>query len=702
MKIINKRNKNSKAIQNLGLNYFKKDYNKNKNSRSHKALKIFPKELINNFNRHSDSSGINNSITTSDNYKTEIINEKNKNFNLNNSNLGELYDEEINYDIDTTNKNFHDTTDSSQIKKEKENGNSIENNEISDFNIHNNIHKNSTQKEYWLDEKNRYIQELEKKIQSQEKTINTLSQFKTLYEETISKNNTKKNSAKIEVNFASLENDLNYDYSNKKLLKKLNKEDIRNKTYNDKFENKKINDEADEIKIIKEKKENSKDKYNALYSKYLQLNNDFKYLNNNNQIKFKYEKLLEEYKLLKNKLEEKNKIIVNQQNEINILKNNENPNCKIQYILGGEQEKQVIKNLKQQIEVFRKDLVLSQAMIKSLKSEIAQLNQKNNIASINSINTNINNTNRNNSIDKYLFTFNDNNQNISSTPTPIFKNEKTINYSENPQNLINSLNNKNQLLTKVLEENNQLRNKLKNMDKYFPGFEEVKNYDKIKEEIYNKNIIKKYEEKFKYFNAYIKKVKSIIQKIYEDIPIIINKNTDKNKIENKIISNKFIINLYELRKEYNCIKKIDFYNLDITDDEKCVKIFQNIMKILIEELETIIKYKNNENELNKKFLYDTKKINLKELNIGKNSFIENNISNILIKKDKDKIFDDESLSKTNDKNNIDFISDYKNKGNKNSIKSRQKGVYNFEYGMNADEPEFLEKKYKTIFNNIEI
>ena len=702
MKITNKRKINSKTIENLGLNYFTKEKNKNKNSRSHKTLKIYPKEFINNFNKHSDSSGINNSLTASD-YKTEIINENNKNFYLNNSNLGELFDEEINYDIDTTNKNFHDTTDSSKIKKENENENesknSIENHEINDYNIYNNIHKNSTQKEYWLEEKNRYIQELEKKIQSQEKAINNLSKYKKLFEENISKKN--KNSPKIEVNFASLENDLNYDYSNRKLLKKINKEDIRNKTYNDKFENNKINSEIDEINIIKEKKQNLKDKYNVLYSKYLQLNNDFKYLNNNNQIKFKYEKILEEYKILKNQLEEKNKIIDIQKNEINKLKNNENSNCKIQYIIGGEQEKQVIKNLKQQIEVFKKDLVLSQAMIKSLKSEIAQLNKNKNITSINSADTNIN-TNRNNSIDKYVFTFNENNQN--KTSTPIFKNEKIINYNDNnnPQNLINSLNNKNQLLTKVLEENNQLRNRLKNIDKYFPGFEEVNNYDKIKEEIHNKNIIRKYEEKFKYFNAYIKCVKTIIQKIYEDIPIIINKNTNKDKIENKIISNKFIINLYEIRKEYNCLKKIDYYNLDITDDEKCIKIFQNIMKILNEELESIIKYKNNENEIDKKLLYDSKKINLKDLNLDKNTFIENDLNNILIKKNKDKKFGDESLLKINDKNSFKFIIDHKNKGNKNDIKSRQKGLYNFEYGMNADESEFLEKKYKTIFNNIEI
>ena len=75
----------------------------------------------------------------------------------------------------------------------------------------------------------------------------------------------------------------------------------------------------------------------------------------------------------------------------------------------------------------------------------------------------------NNLFDKYNFTFNNNhNQNSSISP----KNNLRIindtiednfnNYST--KDLINSLNNKNKLLTKVLQENNLLRKKLKKFD----------------------------------------------------------------------------------------------------------------------------------------------------------------------------------------------------------------------------------------------
>ena len=110
----------------------------------------------------------------------------------------------------------------------------------------------------------------------------------------------------------------------------------------------------------------------------------------------------------------------------------------------------------------------------------------------------------------YLFTFN-NNKSINQTMSQ--KNIKNINYNdiiynnENPQDLINSLNNKNKLLAKVLEENNQLRKKLKKFDSFLPDFEDKSLRDEKLEELNDKKIIKKYEEKFKYFNRYIKKIK---------------------------------------------------------------------------------------------------------------------------------------------------------------------------------------------------
>ena len=681
-----KKNSNSKTLDNLGNNNFQK---RNKYSRSHKTLNIYPKESINDFDITKESYVLNNSLTISDNYQTDKKKLK-KNPNLKRNNPNDLYTEEINYNInDTSNKNFHETTDSSQIKK---NGNYIENDdddEVNDYNFYNNLHRNSSQKEYWFEEKNKYIQELEKKIQSQESTIDNLLKYKKVFEEKISNLNNNNNEVK-KFKFASLENDINYDYGNKKLVKKLNKEDIETKTNISKFHNNNYQKNNNNINDLNRPKNNnnSQDKYNDLYSKYLQLNNDFKYLNNNNnslneinQLKNKYIKLQEEYKILKNKIEEKNNIIENQRNELNKIKNSENSNCKIQYIVGGEEEKEVIKNLKQQVEMFRKDLVLSQAMVNSLKSEIVQLNKRNN------------NLKKNNSIDKFTFTFNDN-KSINKSITPASQNGKTINYNdiiynnESAQNLINSINNKNELLTKVLSENNKLRNKLKKFDSFLPEFMDMNKNKEIEEELNDKQIIKKYEEKFKYFNGYIKNLKFLIKNIFNDIPSIINKYT--SEIGNKNLSDKFVFDLYNLRKEYNYIKDIDTYNLDTTDDEKCLNIYQKIMKSLSEELEIIIKSKNSENNTNQKYIYDTQKLNIKDLNSNKSSVIEGDLNKILLKKERPSLLNNDLLgnNKYKSKSKITYISDYKSKSNKYKDSS-QNQTYNFKYGKNVNEPDFL-------------
>ena len=710
MNIYNKRRINTKTIENGDINFLQND--KNKFSKSQKSLKLVPRELINNFEYPLETAVFNNSINNSVNKQN-----KNKNYNLDNTQTSDLYDEEINYNVD--NNNIHDTTDSSQIKKEYQID--IDN----DFNFYkdNDISKNSTQKEYWLEEKNRYIQELEKKIQLQENTINNLVKYKSRFEEkikTVNSNDPKK----IPINnfsFSSLRGDLSYDCAHKKLMKKKNKDDIKNKTYNN-FNNKSDND----INIIHKRKNNSKDKYNDLYSKYLQLNNDFKYLNNNNemsQIKNKFDKLQMNYKILKNKIDEKNKIIEKQKNEINQIKNNnDTSNCNIQYIVGGNEEKEVIKKLKQQVESFRKDLVLSQAMVNSLQSEIQQLNKNNviknkynnnNTSSNNKINSSTNNIidKNKNSLDKYVFTFNDNNsniQNMSITPSPgrtISYKDIMVNNNDNQQDLIISLNNKNKLLTKVLAENNQLRNKLKKFDSFLPEFVDIEKNEDSPDEI-NKKVIRKYEEKFKYFNEYIKKMKKNIQQIYETIPHMINKYTNKN--ENKILSDKFIFDLYELRKDYNSIKKIDSYNLDITDDEKCINIYKKIMKLLNEEFGKIISNKNiqNEknnnhtNEKNNNYVYNMNKLSINDLNTIKNISLENEKNNVLIENEKQNKTNNNNF---NEKKKITYITDYKNKNKKNKTTDSPNGIYNFEYGKNTDGLKFFENNYKTIYdNNIDI
>ena len=73
---------------------------------------------------------------------------------------------------------------------------------------------------------------------------------------------------------------------------------------------------------------------------------------------------------MKSKINSKNKIIKNQQKQITEIKKVKNEN--------NEEEKDLIKNLREQTEAFRKDLVLSQAMVNSLKAEIEVLKKSNN------------------------------------------------------------------------------------------------------------------------------------------------------------------------------------------------------------------------------------------------------------------------------------------------------------------------------------
>ena len=122
-----------------------------------------------------------------------------------------------------------------------------------------------------------------------------------------------------------------------------------------------------------------------------------------------------------------------------------------------------------------------------------------------------------NGIDKYNFTFNDN---VSISPKNNL--EKSINLNDNDYSktdLINSLNNKNKLLTKVLQENNLLRNRLKKFDSFLPNFIDVydnKEFEELNKEQLRENLIKKYEEKFQYFSSYVKRIKNYQSICYLD------------------------------------------------------------------------------------------------------------------------------------------------------------------------------------------
>ena len=108
----------------------------------------------------------------------------------------------------------------------------------------------------------------------------------------------------------------------------------------------------------------------------------------------------------------------------------------------------------------------------------------------------------------------------------------------------------------------------------------------------------------------------IINDIFKDIPLTLNKYLNNT---NSLLE-KFIIGLYDLRKEYYSIKKIDEFNLDITDDEKVLKIYMNLIELLNNELELFTN--NNFSNIN---LNDNAISNI--TNLSNNNFSSSNFNN---------------------------------------------------------------------------
>ena len=692
----------------------------------HNNDQIKSKTIENRNNQNTIRKKINKfskSQTTSNILNYELFNKKrpiNKEINNNYSNSfsekgNELYEEEINYNIDST-KNNHDTTYFTNHYKniKKDDSNFLNNENIMD--------KKYAQKEYWLEEKNSYIKELEKKIKKQNNIINGLLNNESSSKITNSQDKVSNSSSYLD-----------YNLENKNMIRKLSRKGKINRTFIDDLPNNELNiDEATNNSnkySTKSKMSNDrtkpKDKYDKLYSKYLNLLNDFKYLNNNknnnenslNKLKNKYNSLLEETKNLKSKINSKNKIIKNQQKQITEIKKVKNEN--------NEEEKDLIKNLREQTEAFRKDLVLSQAMVNSLKAEIEVLKKSNNFDNSQFSNKRNKNLNKSNKMfDKYNFTFNSNNNNQSGSISPKNDFERYNNIINNSDYLSNNLNssldNKDKLLTKVLQENNLLRNRLKKFDSFLPNFVDVYDQNDF-EELNKENLIKNYEEKFQYFSFYIKRMKIIIDDLFKDIPFILNKYLNKNNS----LSEKFIIGLYELRKEYYTIKKIDEFNLDITDDEKCIKIYTNLIKLLNKELESFADDNNNINNYNKANLNDNALSNI--TNLSNNNISSSKFNNLQyldkdVKNDNDLIFSDNFTNKNNlnltdlntggikeVKNNFrslssmenifkttndqiinklnsrkTYITNYGNKNRNKSANNHYNREYNFEYGIDSN------------------
>ena len=507
-------------------------------------------------------------------------------YSLNGNEKENLYGEELNFYIDSTsnNKESLDNTDkSSEIKNNTNNRDLIptsKDRNIKKININNS--------------KYNYIKSLEQKIHQQEKQISQLIDYKNLCEETIKEMNPLislplRSDINYNINNYNNKNYNNKNYNNnknKKNAKKLNlsfnQNHISSKKINKGNNSSKYNRANSELDI-NNLSDSETDKYDKLYLKYIKIINDFKNLSNNSVSTNEYTRLKTQFNELKNK---NNNLIKQIQNSKKTLNNEEN---------------EIIKNLKEQVKTFREELVLSQALVNSLRSELEQYNKNN---------------------PNYNLHFNDieTSDKRNYMPNNNYMNNNLL--KEENENLKNSLKNNNILLSKVLEENNRLRGN--NFVNQTPNININKDKD---EDILNlKNNLIQYENKFVYFNDYINNIKNKIDMIYSDINNAINKLESPEK--NKLLSEDSKIKLRDIKNDFQKIKNIDRFNLDSSNDEECLKIYMNLIKLLLDELEKnkpiIINndYQNNTFDKTNKNLIDL-------LEIFKNIINENVIRQLI-------------------------------------------------------------------------
>jgi len=493
----------------------------------------------------------------------------------NESDNKESYGEDVDYFIETISnlkETFNESEDSS------ENSENVNDMELMPVNKNKNSKNNYS--------KDQYIKSLEKKLKEQNAQISKLMSKKNKQMKPLNSlpNNNKKN-----INI--LNNDINYNNitnSSKQNLS-FNPNHIGNNFKNLKKEStvKRHSKANSEIDIIKYLSTCDDDKYDQLYSKYLKLVNDYKNLSNNTVSTNEYSKLKTQYNNLKNK---NNTLLRDIKNERN--KKNEN------------KESAKIKELKEQVDTFRKELVLSQAMVNSLRTELDQLNKYR-----------INNGNDNDydGADGDNVKYSGNRKNLNNNDME----DDISNLRKENEDLKSSLRNNNILLSKVLEENNRLRdgkfdnqilnksndnkdneikdlqNNINNKDNEIKDLQNIIN-NKDNEIKDLQNNINQYKEKFNYFNEYINNIKNQIQKLFNDLSSIVYRLDEP--YSNKKYSDDFYNKLKEIKNEIQMIRAIDKYKLDSKDDEKCLQLYMDLVKSLLNELDNQQKINENINK----------------------------------------------------------------------------------------------------------
>ena len=382
----------------------------------------------------------------------------------------------------------------------------------------------------------------------------------------------------------------NYKYLCEKRIKQLNPGEILPITPNSLNNKNKINQQKNNDNNLYN--QNINKKYELLNEKFEKLLNDYNEIINNNNIhdtssntinvgnnndkyklmKEKYKKVKAENKKIIELLKEETKACETQKNIIDILKQAINNDiCKNSNLKNYITVENIVDftQLKMEIEQYRKELVLSQALVNSLKSEIEQLNKEKGEHKFD----------LNNKQDLNNYNFSENNRNE----------DHNLIMSEN-LSLKSTLNSQAQLIKELMDENQNLKKLVDEATIKLNDCISNKNEDSINNEKLNKelnskdNEIKQYEDKFIYFNEYIATIKSIFMNFQENLPKFIGiYNKLANEDLNSLLSNSFSQSIIKLNNRINQLNKLEKFNLETNIESDLTNIIMELLQIVNNE-----------------------------------------------------------------------------------------------------------------------
>jgi hypothetical protein len=457
---------------------------------------------------------------------------------------------------------------------------------------------------------------------------------------------TNKSSSYLNKSSSNKSGSQNSDLSNSESFFK--KKDLRTSNHHDLYKKGLIynyNKMNNYIKYNNQKQRNKKNKnivenISKSYNKYFDLinkgrNNIINFDNNNvetistndfTKLKSKYLELKNEHDLTLSRLKHEKKKNQRQKEEIDFMISNIKSEKKKNDMNDVVEE---INKLKEENATFRQELVLSQALINSLQTEL-----KNNLNNENKINFSNNNLEDKSIRNKKW------NDKISK------KNYNDVNELIKEINDLNSaLNKKNEIIDSVLIENKKLRHELKYINEIGPGKHSNKYNKKLIDLIYNDaiDLINKYS---KYRNSNIDDFNNLILTIkffeeLEKIKIKLENNKDKNNIEKMIENYIFLIKL--ITNEFD---KLLLYNNNYWKEKYLNKYKNN---------NNDNKSLNNSMELN----FDKEKHNLMDLCLLSSSYMKGLPKDLLLEginliknlenlyKEKNKVKDSNDIEKRN-------------------------------------------------------